>query len=67
MPKQWVSRIFLGFYVSIETNAQIRRCIIDKNVRVLAGETISVDRAKDAERLTISEQGIVVVPESYRF
>jgi glucose-1-phosphate adenylyltransferase len=53
--------------VVVEANARVRRCIIDKNVSVPAGETIGVNRSRDAERFTISEQGIVVVPEGYRF
>ena len=53
--------------VVVEENARLNRCIIDKNVRVPAGETIGLDRAKDAGRFAISEKGIVVVPQGYRF
>jgi glucose-1-phosphate adenylyltransferase len=53
--------------VVVGENASLNRCIIDKNVRVPAGETIGLDRAKDGERFTISEKGIVVVPQGYRF
>jgi glucose-1-phosphate adenylyltransferase len=53
--------------VVVEGNASLNRCIIDRNVRVPALETIGLDRAKDGKRFTISEKGIVVVPQGYRF
>jgi glucose-1-phosphate adenylyltransferase len=43
------------------------KCVADKNVFIPAGETIGLDRAGDAERFTVSEQGVIVVPEGYRF
>lgn len=53
--------------VRIGENARLRRCIVDKHVVVPAGETIGYDAARDEARFTVSEQGIVVVPEEYRF
>jgi glucose-1-phosphate adenylyltransferase len=53
--------------VVVEPNARLNRCIVDKNVRIPAGETINLDRESDTKRFTISEQGIIVVPEGYRF
>jgi glucose-1-phosphate adenylyltransferase len=45
----------------IEPGAIVRNAILDKNVRVRRGATIGVDRAADAKRFTISDNGIVVV------
>jgi glucose-1-phosphate adenylyltransferase len=53
--------------VVVGPNAYLKRCIVDKNVRIPAGETIGLDRAKDAGRFTISGQGFIVVPENYSF
>jgi glucose-1-phosphate adenylyltransferase len=53
--------------VIIGAGAQVRRCIIDKNVVVPAGEEIGVDRASDRQRFQISDNGIVVIPKGYRF
>lgn len=53
--------------VVVERDARLRKCIIDKNVCIPAGETIGLDRKRDAERFTISDQGVVVVPEGYSF
>jgi glucose-1-phosphate adenylyltransferase len=53
--------------VVVEPYARLNRCIVDKNVRIPAGETINLDRERGTKRFTISEQGIVVVPEGYRF
>jgi glucose-1-phosphate adenylyltransferase len=53
--------------VRIGSNARLRRCIIDKDVRVPANETIGMDLERDQRRFTISEGGVVVVPEGYQF
>lgn len=53
--------------VRVGRGARLRRCIIDKDVTVPAGETIGFDLAKDARRFTVTEQGVVAVPEGYRF
>jgi glucose-1-phosphate adenylyltransferase len=47
--------------VSIGRNALLRRCIIDKGVRVPAGAVIGEDPVADRERFTVSEGGVVVV------
>ncbi|MCA2018175.1 glucose-1-phosphate adenylyltransferase [Vibrio tritonius] len=53
--------------VNVGPNCQLRNCIIDKHVNIPANTTIGLDKAQDAKRFYISEQGIVVVPESYQF
>lgn len=53
--------------VTVREGARLRRCIIDKHVVVPAGETIGLNRIQDAKRFTVSEHGVVVVPEGYRF
>jgi len=47
--------------------ARLRRCIVDKHVTIPPGESIGYDPARDAERFTVSEKGVVVVPKDYRF
>ena len=54
-------------HVRVGTGAKLRNCIIDKHVKVPAGEVIGYDLEKDRERFTVSDNGIVVVPRSYRF
>ncbi len=53
--------------VQVGEAAQLRNCIIDKHVRVPAGERIGFDADSDRARFTISEKGIVVVPNTYNF
>jgi len=53
--------------VRVEDSAQLRRCIIDKDVRIPAGERIGHDLSRDRDRFTVTETGIVVVPKGYRF
>lgn len=54
--------------VRIGPLAKVRNCIIDKGVTVPPGETVGHDREADRLRkLTVSEQGVVVVPKGYRF
>lgn len=54
--------------VDIGRHAQVRRAIIDKGVRVPAGLWIGFDPDEDAARgLTVSAQGVTVVPKGHRF
>jgi glucose-1-phosphate adenylyltransferase len=53
--------------VTVQAGARVNRCIIDKNVVVPAGVRIGFDREADAQRFTISERSIVVIPKGYVF
>ncbi len=53
-------------HVTVGRGAKLRRCIVDKDVHIPAGETIGYDLERDS-RFTRSEKGIVVVPKEYRF
>ena len=49
--------------VQVGRHAKIRRAIIDKGTRVPAGFSIGYDLKKDAERFTVTNSGVVVVPK----
>ena len=53
--------------VHVGKGVVLKRCIIDKSVRIPDGEWIGVDKDKDAERFYISDSGVVVVPKGYKF
>lgn len=53
--------------VKIGKNVRLKNCIVDKHVEIPDGEVIGLDPSRDGERFTVSENGIVVIPESYRF
>jgi glucose-1-phosphate adenylyltransferase len=54
--------------VRIGPGANLRNCIIEKDVVVPAKARIGHDRKQDQERgLSVSPQGIVVVPKGHRF
>ena len=53
------SLLFPG--VTVGEGAQLKRCIIDKHVVIPAGERIGFDPARDSERFTVSDRGIVVI------
>lgn len=54
--------------VDIGRYARVRRAIIDKGVRVPAGMQIGFDPEEDAARgLTVSPQGVTVVPKGHQF
>lgn len=59
------SILFDGVYVG--EGAQLQNCIVDKNVKIPVGERIGFDPEEDSRRFTISDEGIVVVPEAYVF
>ncbi len=54
-------------HVQVGKGCRLQNCIIDKHVKIPAGTEIGFDPFEDAKRFTISEQGIVVVPEKYPF
>ncbi len=59
------SILFDGVHVG--QGAVLRNCIIDKNVTIPALSKIGVDLEIDSKRFTVSDKGIVVVPEGYVF
>jgi len=59
------SLLFEGVYVG--EGASLNNCIIEKNVKIPAMAQIGVNADEDRERFTISDNGIVVVPEGYVF
>jgi glucose-1-phosphate adenylyltransferase len=59
------SLLFHG--VTVGEGARLQRCIVEKHVTIPAGEKIGCDRVRDAERFTVSDSGIVVIPKGYRF
>ncbi|WP_374089078.1 glucose-1-phosphate adenylyltransferase [Methylomicrobium lacus] len=53
--------------VQVGAGAVLKRCIIDKEVRVPPGEKIGGNPAVDSARFTVSENGVTVVPKGYCF
>ena len=51
--------------VRVEPGADIRRCIIDKNVIVPANFRIGHDRADDEERFMVTEGGVTAIPKNF--
>ena len=49
--------------VEVGRNARIRKAIIDKDVKIPPGFLIGYDLKQDAERFTVTDSGIVVVPK----
>ncbi len=50
--------------VTVGPETVLRNCVIDKNVIVPAGVQIGVDPVADAERYTVSDEGIVVIAKN---
>lgn len=62
-----VSRSILFEGVHVGRHCRIDRAVIDKGVRIPDGTSIGIDREQDLRRgLTLSEDGIVVVPRNAR-
>jgi glucose-1-phosphate adenylyltransferase len=51
--------------VDIGRHAQLRRTIIDKEVKIPAGERIGFDLARDRRRFTVTDNGVVVIPKGH--
>jgi glucose-1-phosphate adenylyltransferase len=59
------SLLFNG--VRVGKRAKLQHCIVDKDVVIPDDEIIGFDKKRDAERFTVSEAGVVVVPKGYAF
>lgn len=53
--------------VEVGEGCQIVKCIIDKHVKIPPYTQIGLNHEEDTKKFKISEKGIVVIPESYRF
>jgi glucose-1-phosphate adenylyltransferase len=51
--------------VEVGRHAKIRRAIIDKDVRIPAGECIGFDLDHDRQRFTVTDHGVVVIPKGH--
>jgi glucose-1-phosphate adenylyltransferase len=65
-PGAQVDECILWDGVEIGAGAQIRQAIIEDGVRVPAGFSIGFNREADAQRFTLTENGVVVVPNNVR-
>lgn len=62
-----VANSILFNHVQVGKGCKLQNCIIDKHVKIPDGAEIGINPLEDAQRFTISEQGIVVVPQKYPF
>ncbi|MBW7874813.1 MAG: glucose-1-phosphate adenylyltransferase [Candidatus Cloacimonetes bacterium] len=53
--------------VEVGRNCSLRRCIIDKHVRIPDNTTIGYDLEEDKKRWTVTDGGIVVIEKSRKF
>lgn len=53
--------------VEVGERCVLKKCIIDKHVKVPDGMQIGVNHEEDAKRFIISKNGVVVVPKRYQF
>ena len=62
-----VSNSILFDHVEVAEGCRLKNCIVDKYVKIPAGTEIGINPTEDAKYFTISEKGVVVVPENYKF
>ena len=53
--------------VSVGEGSHLRRCIVDKDIRIPPQTQIGLDPAADRARFHVSAGGVVVIPKDYRF
>ncbi len=53
--------------VKVGRRVNLNKCIVDKHVVIPDGEVIGYDLTEDRKRFTVTEEGIVVIPQGYRF
>ncbi|WP_458775219.1 glucose-1-phosphate adenylyltransferase [Desulforhopalus sp. 52FAK] len=65
--KATINKSILFDGVHVGAGAKLQNCIIDKYVQIPAMEEIGYNLQQDRQRFTVSDGGIVVVPEGYVF
>lgn len=53
--------------VKVGEGTQLQRCVIDRNVTIPANEQIGLDPVLDAERFSVTPNGVVVIPSDVEF
>jgi glucose-1-phosphate adenylyltransferase len=53
--------------VTVGAGAKLKRCIVDKHVRIPDGEIIGYDHERDRQRFTVTENGVIVVGRRFKF
>lgn len=53
--------------VVVGDRVQLKNCIVDKGVKIPAGARVGIVPSVDAQRFTISDNGVVVIPKDYEF
>ena len=53
--------------VKIGKNVRLNKCIVDKSVVIPDNESIGYDSKKDRKKFTVTDSGIVVIPQGYIF
>jgi len=66
-PDSLVEDSILFNNVHVGAGAKLKRCIVDKHVRIPSGETIGYDLERDRQRFTVTEKGVVVVSRRVDF
>ncbi|MCX7097951.1 MAG: glucose-1-phosphate adenylyltransferase [Methylococcales bacterium] len=62
-----VRRCILFERAYIGKGVRLQNCIVEKNVHIPEHETVGFDELKDRQRFTVSESGVVVIPQGYVF
>jgi len=60
-----VSKAVLMDNVLVSPGAKVRNCVIDKNVVIPPGFEIGFNPQLDAERFTVTDNGVVAVPKNF--
>jgi len=62
-----VEDAILSSGVHVGEGAQLQRCIVDRGVMIPPNEQIGSDLKADAERFTVTPNGVVVIPSDANF
>jgi len=62
-----VSNSVIFSNVKVGKKVRLNNCIVDKHVTIPDGEVIGFDPVRDGGRFSVSDNGVVVIPEGYSF